>query len=141
MVIQLIMEKFDYIYFRICDFYKKRGRSTAENTSMLILSLVQFYIFLDLLILLRIIWEYPIPNTFNKFWALPFVLLFPIMNRRKYLKANKYREFRLKWKDENHSRKKQNGIIIVLFILLLILIPILYGVIRQNIIEGKSFWG
>lgn len=135
------MKLFDYIFYRVCDFYKRKKDSVAEVTSSLIVSLIQFFTILDLLILVRIVWEYRIPNNFTTYWFLPIIIIIPIVNWRKYVKPKMYREYRKKWKDEYVKNKTLKGLLIVLYIVFSLLIPVLYGLIRQNIMGGKSFIG
>ncbi|WP_299583398.1 hypothetical protein [uncultured Sunxiuqinia sp.] len=135
------MKLFDYIFYRVCDFYKRKKDSAAEVTSSLIVSLIQFFTILDFFLLVRIVWEYPIPENFNKYWFLPIIILIPIINWSKYVKSKKYREYRKIWKDENLKQRGKNGFLIVLYLVISLLIPILYGLIMQNIMGGKSFLG
>ena len=136
-----IMKFFDYSYYRICNFYKKKKDSSAEMTSSLVISLMQFFTVLDLFILVRVFWEYPIPGNFSKYWFLPLIIIFPIINWNRYVKAKKYREFKGVWKTETGKEKRKKGWCIILYLILSIAIPILYGIIKQNLIEGKSFFG
>ncbi len=140
-VVNLMGKRFDYMFYRICDFYKKKKDSAAETAASSLISIIQCFILLDILILIRIVWEYPISKDFNKLWALIVFVPVAFLNWKRYEKTKRYREFRLKWKDEDPEIRKHNGLLLVLFIIGLILIPILYGIIRQNIIGGKSFWG
>ncbi|MDP4272141.1 MAG: hypothetical protein Q8909_18765, partial [Bacteroidota bacterium] len=128
-MVNLLIEKFDYIFYRICDYYKKKKDSGAETAASSIMSLIQCFVVLDLLIIIRIAWEYPIPENFNKYWVLLVFVPVAILNWKRYEKSRRYREYRLKWKDEEPNSRKHNGILLVLFIIGLILIPILYGII------------
>ena len=135
------MKALDYIYYRICDYYKKKRDSTAELSGVLILSLIEYLIFLDLFVIVRIFWEYPLPNQFNKLWALPILLFLWWYNWKKYQKPRKYLEFRKIWKIEDPEKRDVRGIGIVILIIVVFIIPILYGFIKHNVIEGRSFWG
>lgn len=132
---------FDYIFYRISDFYKKKRDSVAEISGALIVSLLQFFSIIDILIFVRIFWEYSTPDNFSKYWALPLCILLAIFNWIKYVKRNKYLEYRRKWKDEVDAKRIRKGISIVLYLIISLMIPILYGIIRQNIMEGKSYFG
>ncbi len=123
-----MMNYFDYTYYRFCDFYKKKKDSSAEMTGAILVSIIQCFILIDSFILVRILWEYPIPESFSKYWFLPFYVLILLCNWYKYVKSKMYREFRKIWKDENKLYRKRNGIYVMLFLLLSITIPILYGI-------------
>lgn len=135
------MKIFNYSYYRLCDFYLSKRDSAAEMTSALIVSLIQFFTILDLLIIVRIFWEYPIPNNFSKYWFLPLIIILPFINWNIYVKHRKYREYRKLWSEESGKQRRKNGFFIVLYIMISMLIPVLYGLIRYNIMEGKSFFG
>jgi hypothetical protein len=134
------MEFIDYIYYRVCDYYKRKKDSTAESTGVLVISLIEFFFILDILVIIRIFWEYPFPENFNKYWGLPPAILIAYLNWKKYQKPRKYREFKKMWKDEESEKREVNGISIILLIIVVFSIPILYGFIKHNIIEGKSFF-
>lgn len=133
------MKFFNYTFYRVCDFYKKKKDSSAEFTSSLIVSLMQFFTILDLLILIRIFWEYPIPDHFSKYWLLPIIILTPIINWHKYVKPKKYIDYRKLWKDEHLIKKRKNGWRVIFYLGISLLIPLLYGLIRYNLMEGKRF--
>lgn len=134
------MKIFDYIFYRVCDFYKRKKDSSAEFTSNLIVSLIQIFTVIDLFIFIRILWEYPMPKNFTKFWLLPIIIILPIINWYKYQKTKKYVDFRKIWNNEANQEKRKRGALIVLYLIISMLIPILYGLIRHNIMGGKSFW-
>ncbi len=135
------MRFLDYTFYRVCNFYKKKKDSEAEITSILILSILQFFTIFNIFIFVRIFWEYSIPTNFSIYWFLPLIILFPIINWNKYVKPKKYVEYRRLWKDEDFKHKKRRGVLIVIYLAISLLIPIIYGFIRHNIMEGKSFLG
>ena len=100
---------------------------------------MQFFTILDLLILIRIFWEYPIPDHFSKYWLLPIIILIPIINWYKYVKPKKYIDYRKLWKDEHLIKKRKNGWRVIFYLGISLLIPLLYGLIRYNLMEGKGF--
>lgn len=134
------MKIFNYTFYRISDYYKKKKDSSAELTGAIILTVIQVFVIIDLFVLVRIFYEYKIPNNFSKFWFLPIYFLFLLLNWLKYVKPKKYRDYRKLWKDENTNHKKKNGWLIVLVLVSTILIPIIYGIVRHNIMGGKSFF-
>ena len=122
------MSFFDYTYYRVCAFYKKKKDSTAEVTGIWIVSLIQCFIILDLFVLVRIFYEYPIPDNFSKYWSLPIVIIIPIINWSRYVKTKKYREYRSVWRIEPTVNKQKKGWRIVLLLVISIGIPIIYGI-------------
>lgn len=136
-----IMKFFNYSYYRFCDFYKKKKDSSAEMTGAIIVSIIQCFFIIDSFILLRIIWEYPIHEKFSKFWFLPIYAIILLFNWNTYVKPKKYREYRTIWKDEEKAQRRKNGLYVVLCLVISILIPILYGLIKHNIMDGNSFFG
>jgi hypothetical protein len=126
------MKFFDYSYYRVCDFYKKKKDSSAELTSSLIISLMQFFTVLDSFILIRFIWKYPIPDNFSKYWFLPLIIIIPIINWNKYVKPQKYRDYKTIWKTESEKEKRKKGWNIIFYLILSIVIPILYGIIIKT---------
>ena len=131
---------FDYTFYRIMIFYKKKGNQIADTFASGAITIIQCFIILDLLILVRIIYEYAIPDNFNKFWLIPLAITFMLFNWYRYEKGNLYLELRKKWKDERIDQKRKRGRLIIVTIIVILLIPILYGVIRHNIIGGKGFF-
>jgi len=126
-------------------YYSHKKDSTAQMTASIVVSLVQFFLLLDLFVIVRIIYEYPIPKYFNKFWALPLIILFFTFNWLKYVKNKDRLEIkkllRIQWKNEELGIKEKRGFLVVTFIMFVVTMPIIYGIIRHNIMDGKSFWG
>lgn len=135
------MKALDYVYYRVCDFYKIKKDSSAEFTGVLVISLIEIFFVLDLLVIIRIFWEYPISDNFSKYWGLLPAILVAYINWKKYQEPRKYRVFRKIWKDEDPEKREVRGIGIVILIIVVFLIPLLYGFIKHNIIEGRSFLG
>ncbi|MEZ5070705.1 MAG: hypothetical protein R2751_07005 [Bacteroidales bacterium] len=133
------MDFFNYTFYRVCDFYKRKRDSAAEMTGAVIVSVLYSFIIIDAFILLRVFWEFPIPERFNKFWFLPVYLIIVFFNWLVYVKPRRYRDFRSIYKEEAWNDRKANGWKIVLAISISILIPIVYGLIRHNIMGGQGF--
>lgn len=135
--------KFEYIYYQVFIFYHHKRDSAAQVTALLIVSLIQCFLFLDLFVIARIIYEYSIPSEFNKYWFLPFIILFPIMNWVQYAMGKDRKELKKqlinKWKSEDVKTRTKNGWMIIILLILTIVIPILYGIFRQNIISEYGF--
>ena len=134
------MRIFEYTFYRIAEYYKKKGNSSASSFASSAITVLQCFLILDVLIIARIFYEYPIPSSFNKFWALPVAIVLGVLNWCRYERNGLYKEVRKKWKNEHPQQKKKRGILVVVGLIVVILTPILYGLIRQNIIDGKSFF-
>lgn len=125
-------------------FYLKKRDSTAQMTASIIISLIQLFIILDLLMVVRIIYEYPIPSNFNKYWALPLIILFFIWNWFKYVRnidrVEVKNRLRVTWKNEELNDRRKRGYLILISMIVIFSIPIIYGFVRHNLMDGKSFW-
>ena len=132
---------FDYIFYRVCAFYRSKKDLSPEASGWVLNSVLQSLTFLDILIIARIIYEFPIPESFNKFWTVPIIGILLFINWYRYEKKVTYNELRKIWNDEEKRTKRKRGWAIISYICVSILIPILYGLIKQNIIGGKSFIG
>jgi accessory gene regulator protein AgrB len=134
------MRIFDYIFYRITFFYKRRRDLSPETAASLIVSLLQFFSILDLFIIVRVFYEHDIPAGFNKVWALPFIVILGLFNWYIYERTPRYQELRKIWKDEDERQRRKRGVLIILSLIILLIIPVLYGLIRQNVIAGRSFF-
>jgi membrane protease YdiL (CAAX protease family) len=98
-------------------------------TASIVLSLIQLFLLLDIFVIVRIIYEYPIPENFNKFWALPLIIVVFTFNWLKYVKNKDRLEtkklLRIKWENEELTIKKKRGFLVLTLIMM----------------GGKSFWG
>jgi polyferredoxin len=121
--------------------YRRKEGYNYLETGNLLLSLLQFLLISAALTVARVIWEYPIPEGFSKYFAIIPLVGLAVYNHHKYNKKGKYRIFREKWKNEPNSQRNKRGWLIVIFYIASILTVILYGIIRHNIIGGKSFLG
>jgi len=129
----------DYTFYRIADYYKRKGNSSALSFASSAISVLQCFLILDALVLIKIFYEYPIPQSFNKFWALPVILVIGVINWYRFEKNPRYQELRKRWKDEAPFERRKKGRLLILFIVVTLLLPVLYGVIRNNIMDGRSF--
>jgi ABC-type dipeptide/oligopeptide/nickel transport system permease subunit len=126
-------------------YYLHKKDSTTQMTASIVLSLIQLFLLLDIFVIVRIIYEYPIPENFNKFWALPLIIVVFTFNWLKYVKNKDRLEtkklLRIKWENEELTIKKKRGFLVLTLIMIVISMPIIYGIVRHNIMGGKSFWG
>lgn len=62
------------------------------------------------------------------------------LNFKRY-KSITYAKLKMRWKNETPQIRRKRGWLVLLFILSSVLLPVLYGFIKHNILEGKSFFG
>lgn len=136
-----MIKTYDYIFYRVCSFYRKKKDLSPEASGWVLNAVLQSFTILDFFIIARVLYEYPIPENFNKFWALPLIAVSLVINWHRYEKKITYNELRKIWNDEDKIIKKRRGWMIIFYFVVSILIPILYGLIKENIIGGKSFLG
>ncbi len=102
---------FDYCYFRICQYFEDKKDKGPEESGVLLLSLLQFFIVLDLFFCLRIIFGDKFISFFNEnlleYWISPFIIFFPIKNYFRYIKYDLYLSVG-KELLENESKKDRN---------------------------------
>lgn len=72
--------------------------------------------------------DFPIPT---KSHVLPILLSLLLINWNRYERGFDIQVFKEKWDQEPASRKRRNGILIVLGIVMVILFPIAVGVLKN----------
>jgi hypothetical protein len=114
---------FDYIYYRIYDVYLKR-KDVPNTTSLVYLTVFQFFLLITLLVISRITWDYDMPSNFSKYWALPPMILVGLLNWLRYGAGKKYPAFRERWDNEKKSIRRLKGWLIVIGYIFLLTSPI-----------------
>lgn len=120
------MKFWDYIFFRVCWYYKKKKDSTAEFTACLVVSLLQYMLLFNIIFIAiyHLFWHF---GRVSKYWGLVVLLPLGIYSYYRYVKPRKYREYRLIWKDEEPKKQKRNGWLIVAFIVLSFVPVLIHG--------------
>lgn len=121
---------FDYIFFRIYGFFKVRGDSAPETKGSLLLSLIQFLTILDVMILVKVIYDYPFPT---KYYFLPLLILLGVINWFRYERDFDTNTLDIQWKNEEKEKRLRNGWLIGLYFVMSFLIPALYGYLHVNL--------
>src|SRR5690606_35968952 len=116
---------FDYTFYRIFNFFRDRGDGIPETAGTLLLSLMQFLTILDIMVIVKMIHDYPFPD--NKYFFLALLILLGVMNWFIYERNFDIGPLDDKWKDEKKNRKVRNGWLIGLYLVLSFLFPIVYG--------------
>lgn len=119
----MIIKVFDYIFYRLYIFFKKTQNEASPLTASLTVSLLQFFLFLDIIALTRLVYEFTIPG---KYYLVPILVGFGIFNWYRYEHNFQKSKYEDKWGDEKEQIKMRNGILIVLLIIVSIVIIGIY---------------
>lgn len=121
---------FDYIFFRTYNFYLNRGSDIPIDRGIQLLSLIQGFIVLDLLMIIDFFLDIVNGRFANKYvLGLPVALSVLVINELRYKRMgrrNRFRPFYERWDNENAVIKKRRGILIVILpVFLLFGVPLL----------------
>src|SRR5690349_3756822 len=125
----MMKELFDYVFYRVYSAYKKRD-SNPEIYAANTLSLMQFLVLIDLMFLLELFFHFDVPS---KFLFIPLLLVIIGINWYMYEQKVDLKKFEAKWSGEEINRRKRNGWLILISVILLVLFPIVIGVLRHNL--------
>lgn len=130
------MKYFDYIYYRVYSTYQKWREPDPWIYASILVALMQF---LNLLVIYLIVDE--LINTSTNLKPVIVVLIVALIgfNFQRYSKVKSFEKLKDLLKEEQKEIKKKKGWFIVLYITTSVLLPIAYGLIKHNIIWGKSF--
>jgi len=132
------MKWFDYIFYRIAQSYLMKWKDdTGIFTGIAILTLSQFLFLLTFGLVLSHTSNFKIPYL-NKYYIWLICLSGLVLNSIRYKKFITFKMLEQKYANENNAKK--NGILVVVYLILMFLLPVLYGVIKHNIIGGKSIF-
>jgi hypothetical protein len=125
----IFLEIFDYMYFRIAQFYVKIERNSKVYTSATIaVTLTQFLILIDIVgtVLLENYSQENRAIIIRNFFMV-FIVLLAILNIFNYKRYyNAYDKYNEKWSCEDKKRRILKGIVVfILFVIPLMYIPIL----------------
>jgi hypothetical protein len=121
---------FDYIFYRIYKFSKARGDIAAQTNGTLLLSLMQFLTILDIVVLIRIVYPFPLPGNV---YVIPLIALPAIVNWLRYERNFDIGILDLKWRDEDQRKKLRNGWFIGIYLAVALLIPVVHGYLEHNL--------
>lgn len=120
---------FDYIFYRVYKFYQKRDGTPAIYASG-VLSVMQFFLLLSTLALVRLLVDFPIPQ---KYFIIPIILLLIGINWFRYEQNFDFKKLDSRWGEEDSNQRKRRGWLLVVSLISLILFPILIGVLKHNL--------
>lgn len=120
---------FDYIFYRVYKTYQKRDNNPEIYASG-ILSVIQFFTLLSFLAIIRMVYDFPIPN---KYLILPLIVLLIGINWFRYERNLNIEELDSRWKEEDPTQTRKKGWLIILYVVVSILFPIMYGILKHNL--------
>ena len=124
----MMVTLFDYIFYRVYKFFQKKDNFIPDTKASATLSLMQFFTLLDILVFVRIMYPFSLPN---KMYVLPVILILGGLNWYRYERNFNIEELENRWSKEDSARRKKNGWFIVLYLVASFLILGIYGTITN----------
>ena len=123
------MKFFDYIFYRIYLFYKGQDDSILHIYSSGLITVLQFF---SLLAIAAIVTSPFDLDPINKYFSLIIVIPLMLYNWNRYERNFDIEEYKEKYGNESLEDRKRKGRLIVVWFVLVILIPVIIGVLRNN---------
>ena len=127
---KMIMEQFDYMYYRIARWYEEKGDSIYQQTGILLLIVFQCFTIMSLGVIISFI----VNISFNvevKLIALFGLIVIAAFNFKRY--TEKYHvELKKKWDNTVVGNSTKKGWFIVYSLVGVVLFPIFIGILRHN---------
>jgi len=120
---------FEYIHYRVYRFFKEKGDNVPEFKGTMVLSLIQSFTIMDIMVGVKLIHDYPFPS---KFWFLPLIIVAGIVNWYLYEREFDAEKIQSRWGNEPSTKRIKNGWLISLYLLVVLLIPPVYGYLHVN---------
>jgi hypothetical protein len=105
---------FDYVFYRIYRFFNDKGDLVPETKGLVLLSLIQFVTILDMMIFVKIFYEYPIPK---KYYFIPLLLVVGAQNWYRYDKNLDLERLNRQWRGEQKGIRVRNGWLVGIYLL------------------------
>jgi energy-coupling factor transporter transmembrane protein EcfT len=121
---------FGYIHYRVYLLFKEKGDNVPEFKGTLILSLIQCFTIVDIMVMVKIVYDYPFPN---KHFFLPLLIVVGFLNWYMYERNFDIKKLDCYWKNESPEVKARKGWLIASYILIAMLMPIVYGYLKVNL--------
>ncbi len=125
-----MVDWFDYIFYRVTRFYKRRWKeSFQESYGICALSIVQGMAIVDALLALKLAFGKVVFTYFPK--PLYVAAIFAILgvNFYRYLRIIPYEKLEERWGNEDAITNRRRAVLVVLCIVVSISIPFAYGII------------
>ncbi len=127
--VEIMKKLFDYVFYRVYKAYKKKD-STPEIYATNILALMQFFLLLSALAIIRMFFDFTLPN---RIFIILIIIFLLGVNWYQYGFRVDVKKFEGQWGEEDNTQRKQRGWLIVVSLISLILFPILIGVLKHNL--------
>lgn len=121
---------FEYIHYRVYKFFEGKGDNISEFTATLVLSIIQCLTLLDILVITRIFYEFPLPE---KIFILPIIFISGAINWYLYERNFDIEKLENRWGGEDKKKQIRNGWLIGLYLLLSFLVPVISGILEHNL--------
>ena len=126
-----VLNLFDYIFFRIYQFWLDQKDVAPETKGFLILSLMQFSTILDCLLLIQQFTGYD--KLVSKSTLAPVLFSIAILNYFRYEHNFDSNDWTDRWCNESRQIRSRKGWLIALYLLLVLLFPAVYGFLKHNL--------
>src|SRR5690554_6331616 len=126
------MKLFDYLFYRVYSFYKRKRDKNPDWMGALVISLSLFLTLLSIVTLSTTVSNIEINNNVKPLALLLMIVIFvPIWIR--YSKEDFIQGLVTFYKDEEVSIKRLRGWLFISYLILVLLIPISIGYMRHNL--------
>lgn len=124
------MSVFDYLFYRVTGFYRRRWRESAqERYGASLVAIVQCSLIIDVLIGLKIIYgDVVVTYTPKSAYMVVAIGLF-VHSFYRHLRVQTYEILDARWANEAKHKKRRNAVLTALFATISIAIPFVYGIV------------
>ena len=127
-----VYKMFDIMFAASEKFYNKFKDSDAKTMGWLIVSLFQFLIVLNIFSTYSVLAEIPFKDIFNKTYAVAIMVTMGIVNFIRYTNKQRHEQIVADWEKRTKKSKVIIGIVTFMLILILIGLPIIFGIIENQ---------
>ncbi len=121
----------DYFFYRVYSFYKKKKESIPVFISCVILSLAVSMPLVSIMLFTESASQNRI--KISKLIALIFFVAFIVVFWYRYKNETTVSQIERKYSAENVAQKRTKGVFILLYIIIVISMPVLYGILKHNL--------
>lgn len=121
----------DYIFYRIYSFYKKSKDAVPIFMGCGVLTTMLFFSLLSLIVIINFVFKITIP--INKIIICFTILSFLVAFGKRFNNDEMISSLEEKYAKEDDYKKRRNAFFIALYILIVFLMPILYGFLKHNL--------
>ena len=125
------MKLIDYVFYRIYSFYKQKKDSAPIITSCIILSLTALMPLLCITYITGVLTKDTL--KISKLIMLIVYIAVVAVFWRRYKSKELISRIEERYLSENTIKKKQRGILLLFYIVIIISLPILFGVFKHNL--------